>query len=108
MTLSIHPAWRTPLMTLSGLAVMLILTNLIGQFTSARNLADIDLSGRPDVVISLGFTPERFHLEKFQDVGRYQGWADGRAVILSSDPQELRQLARNYWIERIETYEAAR
>ena len=104
---SIHSAWRTPLMTLIGLVVVLALVAVLGRVTSARTLAGIDLTGRPDVLISLSFTPERFHLEKFQDVGRYQGWSEGQAVILSSDPEELRGLARSYWIGAIEPHEVA-
>jgi hypothetical protein len=105
MTLPIHPAWRTPFLTVIGLVVVLILAAVVGRITSARTLAGIDLADRPDVVVSLSFTPERFHLKKFQDVGRYQGWSDGQAVILSSDPEELRRLARNYWIDAIEPHE---
>ncbi|ABR61973.1 hypothetical protein [Sinorhizobium medicae] len=106
MTQRLPSAWRLPVLSLAIVLVVIFGFGIHGRINSAMLLGDMDLSSDVDVTIGLSFEPERFHLEKFQDTGRYQGWSDGRALILSADPEALRKLARNYWIGTIEPYEA--
>lgn len=96
-------AWRVPVLSLCAVALVALVWTAYGWLHAERVLADLNLSAgqAPDVKIVTAFTPERFHLEKYQALGRYQGWKDGGAVVLSADPDKLRQLARNYWVEAI-------
>lgn len=57
---------------------------------------------RVDVVVTLPFAPERFHITRFQEFGRVSG-TNGNAVevrgVLRSD---IEKLARPYWVKRVE------
>jgi hypothetical protein len=54
-----------------------------------------------DLVITLRFPPERFHVLMFQRFGRVVG-TEGRTVELRGVPAaRLREIARFYWVERI-------
>lgn len=108
MTRQLPSVWRLPVLSLAIVAVLVIGFSVYGRIHSAMLLGDMDLSSDVDVAIGLDFEPERFHLEKFQDTGRYQGWSDGRATILAADPEALRKLAQNYWIETVEPYEVTK
>lgn len=57
---------------------------------------------RVDVLVTLPFAPERFHITRFQEFGRVSG-ANGNVVevrgVLRSD---IEKLARPYWVKRVE------
>ena len=105
MNLAVPQEWRLPVFAAATLGMVLFTSLIIGRVNEARHLAGLDLSTPQDVAVRLGFEPERFHIEAFQDVGRYQGWSDERALIMSAEPQALRRIARNYWIGSIEPLE---
>lgn len=92
--------YKVPVIAIAALAVMLTVNAIAGRIHATSLLSDIDMSEgvRPDVEVRLPFEPERFHLEAFQEVGRYLGWQDGRALILQADQDALAELARNYWV----------
>lgn len=105
-----NSAYRVPVLAVSVAILVALLGNIVGAMHADKTLATLDLSQdtRADVEVYLDFEPERFHLERFQEVGRYLGWREGYAVILKADPDELRALARNYWVTKItEHVEAA-
>lgn len=105
MRAALYP-YRVPLLTLAALILFFAATRIFGAVTAREKLADIDLDAKPvDVAIRLDFEPERFHLERFQAVGRYLGWNDGRATVLDADPDALRRLAGNYWVAGIDKVE---
>lgn len=108
MTPRLPSVWRLPVLSLAVVLVMILGFIIYGRINAVMLLSDIDLSSDVDVAIGLSFEPERFHLEKFQETGRYQGSSGGRATILSADPESLRKLARYYWIETVEPYEASK
>lgn len=99
--------YRVPVVAIAALAVMLTVNAIAGRVHATALLSNIDMSEgvRPDVEVRLPFEPERFHLEAFQEVGRYLGWQDGRALILQADQDALAQLARNYWVIDISPHE---
>lgn len=98
--------YRMPLFTVAAVVLLLAVSNVIGRIEAARKLADINFSGgrHPSVKIGLNFTPERFQFQKFQDIGRYEGWHHGYAVVLDANPAALRRFARNYWVSYIKPY----
>lgn len=55
-----------------------------------------------DLVITLRFPPERFHILMFQRFGRVVG-TEGRTVEVRGVPAaRMREIVRFYWVERIE------
>ncbi|WP_326542387.1 hypothetical protein [Pseudorhodoferax sp.] len=57
---------------------------------------------RVNVMVSLPFEPERFHVLMFQKYGRVSGTA-GNTVEVRGVPQEqLHAMARHYWVSRID------
>lgn len=102
MTPGLPRQWRTPVLAAGAILLVLLLFTVWGRIHAAAVLDGVDLARRTDVAVLLDFEPELFHIKAFQRVGRYQGWSDGRARIMSADPAALRRLARNYWVRRVE------
>lgn len=100
-------AYRVPIFAVVSFLVFAGISNVAGSLHAAKTLETVKFEeGVPtDVDVHLDFEPERFHLEQFQNVGRYLGWHDGYAVILNADPDALRSLARKYWVERITAHQ---
>jgi hypothetical protein len=60
-----------------------------------------------NVLVTLPFPPERFHVLVFQRFGRVSG-TDGHTVEVRGVPRtELARLARPYWVERVEPLKPA-
>jgi hypothetical protein len=57
---------------------------------------------RVNVLVTLPFTPERFHVLVFQTYGRVSGTTDNAVEVRGVQKQDLRALARPYWVRRIE------
>lgn len=54
-----------------------------------------------NVVVTLGFAPEDFHIRLFQGYGVVSG-VRGTAVLLNRvAPDDVRRIARYYWVRRI-------
>ncbi|MCY4166770.1 MAG: hypothetical protein OXE82_00655 [Rhodobacter sp.] len=107
MNFAVSKEWSLPVCAVAAMAALWLGGLAIGRMNEMRNLAGLDLQPRQDVAVILAFEPERFHIEAFQDVGRYQGWRSDRAVIMAADASALRRLARNYWISGIEPVDSA-
>lgn len=106
MIARIPETWRTPVLTVSVVALTMAGAAAVGGMNARATLASVDLTRKPlDVTVRLPFEPERFHLEAFQEVGRYQGWTETGAVIRAANPDKLRRLARNYWVDDIAALE---
>jgi hypothetical protein len=61
-------------------------------------------TGPSNVVVVLGFTPDRFHSERIRDYGAFAG-RDGsldRMRLRNVSPDNLRRLANIPWVARIE------
>lgn len=57
---------------------------------------------RVDVLVTLAFPPERFHIQKFQKLGRVSG-TDGNSVqVRGVNRADLNRLARPFWVARLE------
>jgi hypothetical protein len=55
-----------------------------------------------DVVVTLPFPPERFHVLTFQRFGRVSGTADHQLELRGVRPSDLGAVARPYWVRRVE------
>ncbi|MFA5663403.1 hypothetical protein [Castellaniella sp.] len=57
---------------------------------------------RVDVLVTLRFAPERFHIQKFQAFGRVSGAAGTTVQVRGVPPDELTDLARPFWVAKVE------
>ncbi|TCT09330.1 hypothetical protein EDC22_107178 [Tepidamorphus gemmatus] len=57
---------------------------------------------RVDVLVTLRFPPERFHIQKFQKLGRVSGTSGNSVQVRGVNKADLTALARPFWVERIE------
>ena len=57
---------------------------------------------RVDVLVTLDFPPERFHIQKFQQIGRVSGTSGNSVQVRGVNRAELSALARPFWVERVE------
>ena len=54
-----------------------------------------------NVVVTLGFAPEEFHIRLFQTYGVVSG-VNGTSVLLNRVPgEDVTRIARYYWVRRI-------
>lgn len=57
---------------------------------------------RQNLLVTLSFPPERFHVLFFQRHGRVSG-TDGNTIEVRGVPQaEMTRVARPYWVRRVE------
>jgi len=57
---------------------------------------------RVNILVTLPFPPERFHIQLFQSYGRVSGTQDNAVEIRRVKRADLSALARHYWVKRIE------
>jgi hypothetical protein len=71
-----------------------------GRLDGAVRLA-LDRESRLNVAVALGFAPEDFHVRLFQGYGVVSG-VRGTTVLLNRvRPEDVRRIARYYWVRRI-------
>lgn len=58
--------------------------------------------GTVDVLVTLPFPPERFHILTFQRYGRVSGTLGNTAEVRGVKLEVVRDLARHYWVRRLE------
>ena len=61
------------------------------------------LAGQPQakIAVTLGFAPEEFHVRLFQTYGVVSGVRGTTVVLDRVKSEDVRRLARYYWIKRI-------
>ena len=57
---------------------------------------------RVDVLVTLSFPAERFHIQKFQKLGRVSGTSGKSVQVRGVNRADLRKLARPFWVERVD------
>jgi hypothetical protein len=63
--------------------------------------AALDRGALVNVAVTLGFAPEDFHIRLFQGYGVVSG-VQGTTVRLNRvQPEDVRRIARYYWVRRI-------
>ena len=55
-----------------------------------------------DVVVTLPFPPERFHVLVFQRYGRVSGTQENSVEVRGVRREDLRSVARYYWVKKVE------
>ena len=58
--------------------------------------------GRVNVLVTLRFEPERFHVLVFQQHGRVSGTYDASIEVRGVRKDEIAAVARPYWVRRVE------
>jgi hypothetical protein len=59
-------------------------------------------TGKVNVLVTLPFTPERFHILVFQRYGRVSGTRDESIEVRGVEREQLRAIARPYWVSTVE------
>ncbi len=59
-------------------------------------------SRRVDLLVTLPFPPERFHIQKFQELGRVSGTTSHSVEVRGVNRADIAALARPYWVRRVE------
>ena len=65
----------------------------------------VDLAGNAEkvnVLITLPFPPERFHVQLFQTYGRVSGTQENAVEVRGVKRADLTTVARPYWVTRVE------
>ena len=57
---------------------------------------------RVNILVTLPFPPERFHVQQFQTYGRVSGTQDNAVEVRGVKRADLASLARFYWVKRVE------
>jgi hypothetical protein len=57
---------------------------------------------RVNILVTLPFPPERFHVQQFQAYGRVSGTQDNSVEVRGVKRADLGALARLYWVRRVE------
>lgn len=57
---------------------------------------------RVDVLVTLPFPAERFHIQKFQKLGRVSGTSGNSVQVRGVNRADLEKLARPFWVKRVE------
>jgi len=59
-------------------------------------------SERVNILVTLPFPPERFHVQQFQTFGRVSGTQENSVEVRGVKRADLASLARPYWVKRVE------
>ena len=59
-------------------------------------------SDKVNVLVTLSFPPERFHVQRFQTYGRVSGTQENAVVVRGVKRTDLATVARPYWVRRVE------
>lgn len=59
-------------------------------------------TGRVNVLVTLPFAPERFHVLAFQRYGRVSGTRETSIELRGVAQENLRAVARPYWVSKVE------
>lgn len=98
--------WR-PVFAVVVLAVLIFGVGVYGELTADSRMAPevkaaLSTQRYLGVAVVLDFPPEDFHMKYFQAVGT-MGGVNGTTVLMRRImADQVRELARHYWIRRIE------
>ena len=57
---------------------------------------------RVNILVTLPFPPERFHVQLFQTYGRVSGTQEHAIEVRGAKRADLAAIARPYWVRRVE------
>jgi hypothetical protein len=61
-----------------------------------------DAPERVNILVTLPFPPERFHVQLFQTYGRVSGTQENAVEVRGVKRADLTTVARPYWVTRVE------
>lgn len=61
-----------------------------------------DDARRVDLLVTLPFPPERFHIQKFQERGRVSGTKGNSVQVRGVNRADVTAIARPYWVVKVE------
>lgn len=65
-------------------------------------IADIPVGGeKVNILVTLPFPPERFHVQHFQTFGRVSGTQENAIEVRGVKRADLVSIARPYWVRRV-------
>ena len=73
--------------------------------TVAAPLKVVDFGSGPEkvnILVTLAFPPERFHVQRFQAYGRVSGTQENAVEVRGVKRADLTTVARPYWVTRVE------
>jgi hypothetical protein len=100
--------WRDALKSRKAhVLIALVVTYLAWQLwltvAAPRKIAAGFPSGeRVNILVTLPFPPERFHVQQFQSFGRVSGTQENAVEVRGVKRTDLASLARPYWVRRVE------
>ena len=59
-------------------------------------------SEKVNILVTLPFPPERFHVQRFQTYGRVSGTQENAVEVRGVKRSDLTTVARPYWVRRVE------
>jgi hypothetical protein len=59
-------------------------------------------SEKVNILVTLPFPPERFHVQRFQTYGRVSGTQENAVEVRGVKRADLTTVARPYWVRRVE------
>ena len=59
-------------------------------------------SAKVNILVTLSFPPERFHVQRFQTLGRVSGTQENAVEVRGVKRSDLTTVARPYWVRRVE------
>ena len=59
-------------------------------------------SEKVNILVTLSFPPERFHVQRFQNYGRVSGTQENAVEVRGVKRSDLSTVARPYWVRRVE------
>ena len=65
----------------------------------------VDFGSGPEkvnILVTLPFPPERFHVQRFQTYGRVSGTQENAVEVRGVKRTDLTTVARPYWVRRVE------
>src|SRR5262245_30570576 len=61
-----------------------------------------DSTGKVNILVTLPFPPERFHVQLLQTYGRVSGTQEKAVEVRGVKRADLASIARPYWVTRVE------
>ena len=89
---------------LLAVAVCYLAWELWLTIAAPRKIADFANNGteKVNILITLPFPPERFHVQLFQTYGRVSGTQENAVEVRGVKRADLPTVARPYWVTRVE------
>ena len=100
--------WRDALRSRKTYVLLVLAVAYIGwqvwlSVAASRKVAAFPTGGeRVNILVTLPFPPERFHVQQFQTFGRVSGTQDNSVEVRGVKRADLASLARPYWVTRVE------